>query len=165
MGKISIVAAGLLLGSGLVSGCGSSGDGGSAGSGGGDYCDTLKAAATSIKSFTADDATPDFSKLPDFIAKAHELADNAPSDVKDDWTVMVGAMDSLTSALDEAGIKLEDFGTIVSSGQLPEGVDPAKLTALTAKLQELGGDEVTKAGDAISKQAKDDCKVDLSKVG
>ena len=163
MGKISIIAAGLLLGSGLVTGCGSSDDDGGSASGDG-YCAQLKSAASSIRSFTADDATPDFSKFADFINKAHELAKDAPSDVEDDWKVMIGAMDKLTAALDDAGIKLEDFGAIVTSGQLPEGVDPAKLTELTGKIQELGGDEVNKAGDAISKHAKDECKVDLNKA-
>jgi len=164
MGKvsISIISAGILLGSGLVAGCGSDSDDG--GNAGGGYCDSLKSAASSIKSFTADGATPDFSKLGDFIDKAHELADEAPSKIKDDWTTLVGAMDSLVSALGDAGIKLEDFGAIISSGQLPEGVDPSKLSGLTSKLQELGDEKFTKAGDAINKHAKDDCDVDLSKI-
>jgi hypothetical protein len=165
MGKISIsiFSAGLLLGSGLVTGCGSDDDGGG-GNAGGDYCKTLKSAASNVRSFTAKGATPDFAKIQDFLDTAHDLADEAPSEVKDDWTVVLGAMDSLTSALEEAGIKLEDFGDIIATGQLPEGVDPAKLTALTGKLQAIGNEKVTKAGEAISKHAKDDCDVDLSKA-
>jgi hypothetical protein len=159
MRKLSMVIAVLLVGSGLVAGCG--GGGGSSSSA---YCKTLKSAASNIKSFTGEGATPDFAKFDDFIATAHKLKDQAPSKIKDDWTVLAGAMDQLTSALDEAGLKIEDIASIISTGQIPEGVDPSKLAGLTSQLQKLGGDDVKKAGEAIRKQAKTDCDVDLSKV-
>jgi len=160
MRRFSALTAIVLLGTGLVTGCGSSGGGSGSSSA---YCNDLKSSAASIKSFTASSGTPDFSKLSDFIDKAHELAGKAPSDIKDDWAVMVSAMDALTSTLAEAGLKIEDIGTLMT-GQLPDGVDPTKLAGLTTKLQEIGSDKVQKAGDAISKQAKDTCKVDLDKV-
>jgi len=159
MRRFSALTAIVLLGTGLVTGCGSSSGGSSSSA----YCKDLKSSAASIKTFTAG-STPDFTKLSDFIDKAHELAKKAPSDIKDDWAVMVSAMDALTSTLNEAGIKIEDLGTLMS-GQLPDGVDPSKLAGLTTKLQAIGSDKVQKAGDAISKQAKDTCKVDLDKVG
>jgi hypothetical protein len=162
MRRFSALTAIVVLGAGLVTGCGSSGGGSGSSSSG--YCSEIKSSAESIKSFTASSGTPDFTKLSDFIAKAHELADKAPSDIKDDWTVMVGAMDALTSALDDAGLKLEDLGAMMS-GQVPDGVDASKLAGLATKLQSIGSEQVTKAGDAISKQAKDVCKVDLKSAG
>lgn len=158
MRGLSVATVSALLCTGLVAGCGGSSGSESA------YCSEIKSSAASIKSFTAENSTPDFTKLSDFIDKAHELADKAPSEIEDDWKVMTEAMDSLTSALEDAGLKLEDLGSLMS-GQVPDGVDSAKLAALPAKLQEIGSAKVTKAGDAISKQAKDVCGVDLDKVG
>ncbi|MFL6060979.1 MAG: hypothetical protein ACJ72E_07100 [Marmoricola sp.] len=153
----------VLAGTALATGCGSSGGGGGGGNSASSYCSDIKTSAASITPFTGGSSTPDFSKFSDFIAKAHELAGKAPSDIKDDWTTMVGAMDALTSALSDAGLKLEDLGTLMS-GQLPPGTDTSKLAGLTSKLQEIGSDKVTAAGHAISEQAKNVCKVDLTKV-
>lgn len=161
MRKFSALTSVALLSTALVAGCGSSGGGGSNSSSSG-YCADIRSSAASMKAFTADNSTPDFSKLADFFAKGHELADKAPSDIKDDWTTLVGAMDALTSALSDAGLKIEDLGKLMT-GQVPPGVDTSKLAGLTTKLQAIGSDNVTKAADAISKQAKDVCKVDLSK--
>ena len=162
MRTLAVLTATTLVSAGLLAGCGSGGESGSGSSSGG-YCKELRSSASSIKSFTAG-STPDFSKFSDFIDKAHDLGDKAPSDIKDDWKVMLGAMDSLVSALEEAGLKVEDIGALMS-GQVPDGVDQTKLAALPGKLQEIGSAKVSKAGDAISKQAKDTCKVDLDKVG
>ena len=108
MRKTTMMTAGVLLAASLLSGCGG-GDGDKTSSGGG-YCATMKKAASEIKAFTADDANPDFSKFQDFIDKAQELADEAPSEIKDDWKVVLGAMDDLTSALDDAGISIAAEG-------------------------------------------------------
>jgi hypothetical protein len=164
MRRFSALTAIVVLGAGLVTGCGSSGGSGGSGGSSSGYCSEIKSSAESIKSFTAGSGTPDFTKLADFIAKAHDLANKAPSDIKDDWTVLVGAMDALTSALSDAGLKLEDMGMLMA-GQMPPGVDTSKLAGLAPKLQAIGSANVTKAGNAISKQAKDVCKVDLKSAG
>jgi hypothetical protein len=158
MRTFSALTATVVLTAGIVTGCGSSG-GGSSSSG---YCSDLKSASKSLSALNG--STPDFSKLSDSIAKAHDLAGKAPSDIKDDWTVLVGALDDLTSALSDAGLKIEDLGSLMS-GQTPAGVDPSKLAELTTRLQQIGSDKVTAANAAISKQAKDVCKVDLTKAG
>lgn len=158
MRKTTLLAAGVLLGATLLTGCG--GDGDSSSSSG--YCDTLKKAAAEIKDFTANDSSPDFSKFDDFVDQAEKLADKAPAEVKDDWKYVVDAMGDLTDALDEAGVKIEDLMSAVTSGQMPEGLDPEKLTELGTKLQGLTSEKLTEATDAIDKHAKDECKVDLS---
>lgn len=160
MRKFSALTATAVIATVLVTGCGSGGGGSSSSSG---YCKDLKSSAASVKSFTGG-GTPDFSKLSDFIAKAHDLADEAPSAIKDDWATMVKAMDTLTSALSDVGLKVEDLGKLMS-GQIPDGVDTSKLAGLSTKLQEIGSDKVVKAGNAITKYAKDTCKVDLTSAG
>lgn len=162
MRKTTMMTAGVLLTASLLTGCGSDGDGDSK-SGGDDYCATMKKAAAEIKAFTADDANPDFSKFQDFIDKAEELADEAPSEIKDDWKVVLGAMDDLTSALDDAGISIEELMAAATTGEMPDGVDMQKLTELGSKLQTLTSDKTEAATDAIDKHAKDECDIDLSK--
>lgn len=161
MRRSAAITAGLLLGAGLLAGCGGDGDGKA---GGGDYCDTLKSTATTVKSFTGDGATPDFSKFDDFIDAAHDLEDQAPSSLADDWKVVIGGMDALTAALEDAGITLEELMTAATTGQMPPGVDQAKLMALAPKLESLSGAEMEAATDAIDKHAKDECDVDLSET-
>lgn len=71
---------------------------------------------------------------------------------------------SVEKSLDDAGIKLEDLAK-VQQGELPEGVDMAKLQGLAADFQKLSDEKFTKASDAIEKHAKDECDVDLSGNG
>lgn len=159
MRKTATITAGLLLGASLFAGCGSD-DGDSKSSSGGDYCDKLKSLASDIKPFTAENAEPDYAKFGEFIDNARELADEAPSEIEDAWKTMLGGMDALVDALEDAGIELEDFGKI-AEGDIPEGVDPTKLAGLGEKLQELNGEDMEAAGEEISKHAKDECDVDL----
>ncbi len=160
MRRSGAIAAGLVLGVGLLSGCG--GDDGDAKSSGGDYCDTLKASAAAVKSFTGEGATPDFAKFDEFIDAARVLEDSAPSELADDWKVVVDGMDQITTALADAGITLEQLMTAVTTGQMPEGVDQAKLVALAPKLQSLGGGQIEAATKTIGQHAKDECGVELA---
>jgi len=160
MRRSAAIAAGLVLGAGLLSGCG--GDDSDAKANGGDYCDTLKTAAETVKSFTGASSTPDFSKFDDFIDAAHDLEEQAPSDLADDWKIVIGGMDDLTAALEEAGITLEQLMAAATTGEMPPGVDQAKLMALAPKLESLSGEEMEAATDTIDKHAKDECDVDLS---
>lgn len=159
MRRSAAIVAGLVLGAGLLSGCGGDDD---AAKVGGNYCDTMKSVAQTVKSFTGGGGTPDVSKFEDFIAAAQDLQEQAPADLADSWKVLNDAMGTLTAALEDAGITLEQLVAAVATGQMPEGVDQAKVTALVPKLQELSGPELDAATDAIDKHAKDECDVDLS---
>lgn len=159
MRRSAAIAAGLVLGAGLLSGCGGD-DGDSKAAGGGDYCDTLKAAAKTVQSFTGDSS--DFSKFDDFIDAAKDLEEQAPSDLADDWKIVIGGMEDLTAAVEDSGITLEQLMAAATTGEMPPGVDQAKLMALAPKLQSLSGEEMEAATDAIDKHAKDECDVDLS---
>jgi hypothetical protein len=166
--RVTVILSTVVLGAGLLAGCGGSGDkagsgdkGGSSASG---YCKDLKAAQSDFTTLNSD--TPDFSKLDDAIKTFHKLADEAPSAVHDDWKTLDDAFSSVTKALDDAGISMDDLAKI-TSGQMPEGMTQDDLAALGPKLQStfsnLDQDAVKKAGENVEKHAKSVCKVDLTK--
>ncbi len=134
-----------------------------AGCGGGDdgpdseYCKDLKSASTQFDSLSSNDV----SKLDEAFKTFHSLADEAPSEVKDDWTTLDKGIASVEKALKDAGLKFSDFASL-QEGKMPEGVDVAKLQGLATEFQKLDSAEFDKASKAIEKHAKDVCKVNLS---
>lgn len=164
MRRTATIAVTGLVAVSVLAGCGSDDDKKGSASGGDSYCATLKKASTLVTDFTAEGTEPDFGKFQDFLDKADELSDKAPDTIEDDWDTMLGAMDDLVDALEDAGLSIEQFGEMATTGQMPDGVDQAKLLALGSKLESLSSEKIEAAGDAISKHAKDECDVDLDKA-
>lgn len=134
-----------------------------AGCGGGDdgpdseYCKDLKSASTQFDSLTSNDV----SKLDEAFKTFHTLADEAPTDIKDDWATLDKGITSVEKALADAGLKFSDFAAL-QEGKMPEGVDVAKLQGLATEFQKLDSAEFDKASKAIEKHAKDTCEVNLA---
>jgi phage-related minor tail protein len=135
-----------------LAGCGGSDDGPDS-----EYCKDLKSASTQFDSLSSNDV----SKLDEAFKTFHTLADEAPDEVKDDWTTLDKGIVQVEKALDEAGLKFSDFAEM-QEGKMPEGVDVSKLQGLATEFQKLDSAEFEKASKAIEKHAKDVCKVDLS---
>jgi hypothetical protein len=154
--NVVIGSVALTLAAGMLAACGSS-DSGSSSSG--DYCSELKADKAFFAGFSG--SNPDLSKLDEAFQRMHSLADDAPDAVASDWKTLDNAITTLENALKEAGIKPSDLAAM-QNGQMPSGVDVSKLQALAPKLQALSSSEVSDAASNISKNAKDECGVDLS---
>ncbi len=122
-----------------------------------EYCKDLKAASSQFETITSSDVA-NFDEAFDQLRK---LADKAPDELEDDWATIDKHLAGIEKALDDAGIKLEDF-KMIQEGKMPEGVNVAKLQGLATEFQKLSGPESEKANDAITKHAKDVCKVDIS---
>jgi hypothetical protein len=148
---LSAIAA-AALGLGLLTACGD--DGG--GSAGGDYCEDLKAAKKELDSIGGGD----FGSLQKTTERMHDLADEAPDEIKDDWEVLVEGIDKLVAALKAAGLTDEDMANL-QSGQIPDGVDMEALQDLMTELELLETPEFQEASDNVNKHAKDECGVDL----
>jgi hypothetical protein len=153
--SLAIVAVTTLM-TALLAGCGGD-DGGSAG--GGDYCDSIADAKAELEDIQGGD----IGGFEQAIETVHELADEAPDEVADDWEVLEGGIDDLVAALEKAGIEPSDLEAI-SRGEMPPGLDPAKLQTLAEDMQDFGGEEFETATDNIEKHAKDECDVDLSET-
>lgn len=156
MKRIISAAAAAALGLCLLTACGDDDGGKASGGSGGDYCSDLKAAKKQVDALKGGD----FSELEKTTDAMHELADEAPSDIKDDWKTLVGGVDKVVDAMKKAGLDDSDIATL-QSGQIPDGVDMSSLQGLIAEIQSLDTADFQKAGENISKQAKDKCGVDL----
>lgn len=131
-----------------LSGCGG-GDGPDS-----DYCKDLETAAPKFAALR----TNDTAQLEDVFKASHQLADEAPGAVKDDWAVLDNGMTDIEKALKDAGVKFSDFAQL-QQGKIPEGVDVEKLQGLPAKFQKLDSPAFDKASKNIGQHAKDVCKV------
>ena len=160
--KIPLAIASTVLLGGVLTACGGSdsGGGGATGGSGSDYCKDIKSAAATFGSLDSGDTA----SIGEAFTTFHKLADEAPGAVKDDWKKLDGAIKTVEDGLADAGIKIEDFDKL-ASGQLPEGVDQAKLASLASTFQKLSSAEFQKASKAIETHAKSVCKVDLNAAG
>lgn len=125
----------------------------------GDYCETLKNSQSKFADL--DPTALDDQQFDDIVERVGELEDQAPSEVADDWATVGDQLDEFKSLLDDAGIGLDDLQGL-QGGQVPEGVDVAKLQSLVPKMQEFADDEgFADAQKAIEDSAKADCDVTL----
>ena len=150
--KTPLALASAALLAATLAGCGGSNDGPDS-----EYCKDLKAASTQFDTLESSDV----SKLDEAFKTFHSLADEAPTEVEDDWKTLDDGITSVEKALDDAGLKFSDFAAL-QEGKMPEGVDVEKLQGLATEFQKLNSSEFDKASKAIEKHAKDECKVDLS---
>ena len=127
------------------------------------YCGELKDAKSQFSSLNS--STPDFEKFGDAIKTFHKISGDAPKEVAADWKLLDGALTKLESDLKDAGLTLNDLGTITAGG-VPEGMTQEQLTAALPKLQtafsSLSGSNLEKASKSIETHAKKECNIDLT---
>ncbi|MFC6159631.1 hypothetical protein [Kribbella jiaozuonensis] len=102
---------------------------------GGNYCDNLKGYVDSSKDLDIKNADA----VGKMLDQAKKVSKSAPDDLKDDWKTVI---DYAEKAQDAKG-------------------DTNKLV----ELAKSDGDKITPAMTAITKQAKDSCKIDLPGAG
>lgn len=137
----------VLIGSTLAA-CGGGGDGA--------YCDDLTSAASAFEDIDGGDVA----KLDGAFDTFHDLAAEAPEDIKDDWKVVDDAISGVEKALAEADLKFSDLSQ-VQAGELPEGADATKLQGLSTSFSALSDEKFVEASKAIDKHATDVCELEL----
>lgn len=103
---------------------------------GGSYCDDLKSMGDSQELKGFDPSKPD--TIQKAVDASKKLEGSAPDDLKDDWKVLIEYLEKVKDA----------------------GGDTAKMAALASETQKVGP-----ASEAISKHAKDECKIDGAGLG
>lgn len=151
--KIPMAVASAVLLASTLGACGGDGGGGE----GSDYCKELKKAKSTYSGMSSGDA----SDLDETFATFHKLADDAPSEIEDDWKKLDSVVTTVEKALADAGMSPSDLGKI-QKGEMPEGVDQSKLQDLAKEMAALSSSDVTGASKAIETHAKKTCKVDLN---
>jgi hypothetical protein len=147
--KAVLVAVATLM-AGFLTACGGGGDTGA-------YCDSVEDAKADFEKLESGES---LDGLEQALNTMHDLADEAPDDVKEDWQVLDGAINDLETALDDAGLKFSDLEAM-TSGEIPEDLDPTKIAALGEQLQGLTDEKFQEASENIEKHAKDECDIDL----
>jgi hypothetical protein len=155
--NVLIGSTALVLAASALAGCGSQGNSDSGASG--DYCSQLKADKAYFSGLSG--SNQNIGNLEEMFKRVHSLAAAAPSDVASDWKTLDTAVTTMENAFKEAGIKPSDLASM-QQGQMPQGADMQKLQALGTKLQSLSNSDFTSAAQAIAKNAKDTCGVDLN---
>ncbi len=151
---VGTAAAALMTITGLA-GCGG-------GDSGGGYCEDVKTAQDELGGLDGADFTAD--KFDALTTAVHNIADEAPDDIKGSWTLLADQFESLESILKSAGLTMDDFGGLVQ-GNTPDGFDASQLQALETKLQSFDSQGITTATDKIHDQVLADCDIELNKTG
>jgi hypothetical protein len=102
---------------------------------GGNYCDNLKGYVDSAKDLDIKNSDA----VGKMLDQAKKVSKSAPDDLKDDWKVVIDYAEQAQKANGDTNKLLE--------------------------LAKSDGDKITPAMQAITKQAKDSCKIDLPGAG
>ena len=104
---------------------------------------------------TIDEGGPDvlLRALPVF----RDLEEAAPSDIRDDWQIVVNGLAALESGLDDAGVDPATY----DRENPPEGVSEAERDRIDAAAEDLSTQESEAAFAAVEQQARDVCKTPL----
>lgn len=126
-----------------------------------DYCTSLEDAKAQFETLEGSD--PDaLGNFDDAFETLRGLGEAAPEEVAADWDTLIGGIDRIEQAVEDAGLTLDELAELASNpSALPEGVDIAKLQALGKEMKTLDSKEFSAAGDAISKHAEAECDISL----
>lgn len=141
---------GLVLGALLLAGCGSE----SAEDVRADYCATVEERQTALSERLGDrSATSLLEAQPIF----RDLATAAPSDVADEWQVLVDALRDLDRALVEAGVDPATY----DPERPPDDLTREQRGAIERAAAELLDPRTQEAVEAVDQQARDVCRTPL----
>lgn len=157
MKKILGAAAASVLTLTVMAGCG----GGSSHNSSSGYCGDVKDTASKLNGLSDPTSFTD-AKYTALTTAVHNLAGEAPTDVKPSWTLIENQFTMLHSALADAGLSMDDFAKL-TKGQVPS-LDPSKLQALETKLQSFDTKGLGTAADKIQSEVKSECNIDLNSL-
>lgn len=130
----------------LLAGCGSDQD---------DYCDAVADHQQELSDIVG-------SGQPDALLRAldvfHDLQDRAPDDISDEWQQLVGRIEALQAALDDAGVDPATY----DRDDPPAGLTDEQTAAIDAAARELGSGTTLRALQDLDQQARDVCKTPLT---
>ena len=120
-----------------------------------DYCEVVTERQAELSEIMAADHSPTMllRALPVF----HDLAEEAPSDITDDWTVLIDAIEELQGALDQAEVDPSTY----DPGNPPDDLTRKERGAIERAAAGLLHPRTDAAFQAVDQQARDVCKTPL----
>lgn len=119
-----------------------------------DYCDRVLEHQDALSEAVAA-GEPD--ALLSVLPELRDLRDASPGDVADEWQQVVGRLEALQEALDDAGVDPGDY----DRDDPPADVTEAQRTAIEAAGRELVRPETTQAFAVLETQVRDVCQTPL----
>ena len=118
------------------------------------YCDAVKDHQQELGEVIGA-GTPDalLEALPVF----QDLSDGAPEDIRDDWKVVIDALEGLRDALQHAGVDPSTY----DRDHPPAGLGQDDKDAIDQAAAALGSEATTNAFNAVDQEAKDVCGTPL----
>jgi hypothetical protein len=119
------------------------------------YCDAVADHQAELSDIVAG-GRPD--ALIDALDIFRDLQDKAPGDITDEWQQLVGRIEALDDALDEAGVDPATY----DRRRPPAGLSGAEKDAIDSAARELGSRSTLDALGGLDQQARDVCRTPLS---
>jgi hypothetical protein len=142
---VLLVAAAPLL-TGALAACGSDDDG---------YCDAVEEHQQELTELIGSDEPDALLDAADILG---ELRDRAPSDIADEWQVLLRNIGALDQAVEAAGVDPETY----DPRHPPPGVTAAQQQAIRAAVRGLTSRETLDALAAVDQQVRDVCHTPLT---
>jgi hypothetical protein len=118
------------------------------------YCDAVKDHQTDLSDHVS-------SGGPDALIEAldilRDLHDRAPSDITDEWQQLVGRIEALQEALQDAGVDPSTY----DRAHPPAGLTDAQKAGIDAAAEQLGSGTTLRALQDLDQQARDVCHTPL----
>lgn len=119
------------------------------------YCEELESAQTQFESLSGSDP----SQLEEAFNTIHDLADEAPEEVAEEWAQIDEAIVEIEQAFEAAGLEVSELEQL-QGGEIPEGVDAEALQEIPATLQAFGT-QFSEASEPIQEHAASECDIEL----
>ena len=120
-----------------------------------EYCETVRDRQEELTELTADGGPTALLAALDVF---RDLRSEAPSDISDEWQVVVSRLEALDDALADAGVDPADY----EAGKPPPGVTDEEQARIEAAAEQLVDDDTRVAFEGLQQQARDVCKTSLT---
>ncbi len=119
-----------------------------------DYCASLKERNQAIAEMIESDSP---AALLNGLPMLRELAEEAPSDLRDEWQVFLGALEGLEEAIEKSGAEPGRLQGRRAAARAERG----RAVAVAEAADQIGAEDVVQSASGIELQARDVCKVNL----
>lgn len=144
-----------------LAGCGSDDGGGgdSDNASGGDYCGQVEEMKGGFEEISGGEAS--LADMRSTVDQVGEIAGSAPSDISSEWESVHSTLDDVVSGLEDTGIA--DDKPLAKAAEQYAKKNPDEAQKMLSEFQGVQSDmeKVQADGDAIEKQVKDECDIDL----